>query len=82
MTAIYVVTDQRPGEPDILTDFKHQNLIFKGHCGPTTEVQPPKEGWSHETIVREVERFNEKAVVRYDVWDAYLGEQWIGSTEV
>jgi len=74
---IYMVTDQRLGEPDLLVGNTDSTLIIKDLNGSTLlEVQAPDGGWSHP---------------RLQAWagdnpifegDAFLGDLWIGGTEV
>ncbi|EKC8296400.1 hypothetical protein OQD07_005000 [Escherichia coli] len=71
------VGDVKPGEIDILTQNQHYPLVISSLEGEKIYMQAaPKEGWTHETL----------QVIQPDCVkngaDAYLNEQWIGSTEV
>ncbi|CDQ53970.1 unnamed protein product [Klebsiella pneumoniae] len=80
MGYITYVTDQRPGEPDILTGNTFADLEIcdsDGHL--LLKVSAPEAGWTHESLnlvqPQEVQEGN-------DAFDAYLNGIWIGSTEV
>ena len=80
MGYITYVTDQRPGEPDILTGNTFADLEIcdsDGHL--LLKVSAPEVGWAHESLnlvqPQDVQEGN-------DAFDAYLNGIWIGSTEV
>lgn len=65
-----------PHEPDLLLGNEHKTLCFFTESDPqkTVCIEPPKGGWTHTNL--------EAVIPPEDVWDAYLGHQWIGSSEV
>ncbi|EBK3897056.1 hypothetical protein JYC24_004628 [Escherichia coli] len=74
---LHYITDQRPGEPDILAPVKHSRLIIKSLEGYEIYSQEaPDGGWNHELLNKvQPEGMQDGA-------DAYLENQWIGSTEI
>lgn len=75
-----LVTDQHPGEPDILTAFKHEVFEIRSLAGTViATAQPPADGWTHDHLVAVA---NENCDAVSDGAEAYLGREWIGSTEV
>ena len=80
MGYITYVTDQRPGETDILTGNAFSDLEIRDSEGRLLlKVPAPDAGWTHESLnlvqPQEVQEGN-------DAFDAYLNGIWIGSTEV
>lgn len=74
---ITYITDQRPGEPDILTGIKLGVLEIRCLAGTVLlKIEAPAQGWTHASLsaIQPVEA-KEGA-------DAWLSGQWIGSTEV
>jgi hypothetical protein len=74
---ITYITDQRAGEPDILTAIKSGELEIRCLAGTVLlKIEAPEQGWTHASLcaVQPVEA-KEGA-------DAWLSGQWIGSTEV
>lgn len=67
-----------PAEDDLLTGNESAPLRFMLGDKPDVElkqVQAPANGWSHASL--------EAVVPPASVsWDAYLGQAWIGSSEV
>ncbi|SEG89456.1 hypothetical protein [Marinobacterium lutimaris] len=81
MAGIHIITDQRPGEPDIFTPIKHEPLRLKV-CGKLfIECPAPEGGWNHESLQEAANQlcggFDEASIS-----DAYLGKTWVGSSEV
>ncbi|BBP46343.1 hypothetical protein THMIRHAS_17160 [Thiosulfatimonas sediminis] len=77
---IKFVTDVRPGEKDILTPVKHEKLKVTDLDGRlVVVVESPVEGWSDELLWRWSEMLKQ---VTENGADAYLGDVWVGSTEV
>jgi len=75
-----LVTDQRPGEPDLLTSLKHAPFEIRSLAGDVlTKVPAPVYGWTHEQLLV-VSAEHEKNT--RDGADAFLDGQWVGSTEV
>jgi len=74
---ITYVTDQRPGEPDILTPHRFATLVIRDLQGAVLHTaNAPENGWTHEMLCTvQPPEISEGA-------EAYLSEQWIGSTEV
>ncbi|EJL6419995.1 TPA: hypothetical protein SLZ57_003506 [Vibrio cholerae] len=64
-------------EPDLLVGFERQPLVVKDLDGKDIHrVDAPDNGWTHDIL----ERIDYYCISAQ--WDAYLGEQWIGSSEV
>ena len=77
---IHLVTDRRSGERDILTPVKHEPLQVRTLDGDSVlSLDPPGEGWTHRRLCETV---REHEALTRDGADAYLGSEWIGSTEV
>ena len=75
-----LVTDQRPGEPDLLAALKHLALEIRSLAGSVlTTVTAPISGWTHEQLMAVA--MQHEAITR-DGADGYLGAQWVGSTEI
>jgi hypothetical protein len=71
------ITDVREGEHDLLTLNHHQILVIKNLDGMVLHTQvAPRHGWTHNALVS-IQPF-----ACSDGADAYLGANWIGSTEV
>ncbi len=78
---INVVTDCRPGEPDIILGREFEPLLVVREDGELVKkVLAPEGGWTRIKIVL----CPALTVVSEDVYcfDALLGDTWIGSTEV
>lgn len=65
-------------EPDLLLGREYDVLNIKDLDGiPCISYSPPHQGWTHDAL---------EGVDYYSVspfgWDAYLGNEWIGSSEV
>lgn len=76
MTHIIFITDVRKGEADILQSVASQPLIIRdSNKEVICEIAAPADGWTHEKLC--CVEFNTDEIA-----DAYLGEQWVGSTEV
>ena len=77
---LILVTDKRPGEPDLLAPVKHAAFEVRSLAGNVLKtVAAPVAGWTHEQLVAvtvEYEPFTRAGA------DGYLGGQWIGSTEI
>lgn len=77
---ICMVTDVWEGEPDILRPVKREPL--KVYClgGSLIETIPaPAGGWTHERLECQAKELTPKT---RGGADAFLGEQWVGGTEV
>lgn len=74
---ITYITDQREGEPDILTPVLHEPLIIRTLGGvEILRQKAPQGGWTHDQLTT-VQPDN-----RGEGSEAYLGASWVGSTEV
>ncbi|EOG8381080.1 MULTISPECIES: hypothetical protein [Pseudomonas] len=77
---MHLVTDQQPGEPNIISGSEHQPLEIRSLTGSIIkQLQAPATGWSHDSLIEVAARQHE---LYRDGADAYLGNEWIGSTEV
>ena len=77
---IHLVTDVRPGEPDILTPVRHDPLRVTAEDGQLVHAAPaPPGGWTHDTLAAAT---RSPGIADAAPADAYLGGTWIGSTEV
>ncbi|MCW8336559.1 hypothetical protein [Vibrio paucivorans] len=67
-----------PAEPDLITGHTLALLRIVSLEGEeVVQYNAPKGGWTSD-VLECVDYFS----VSPDGWDAYLGEQWIGSSEV
>lgn len=77
---IQFVTDQKPGEIDILGSHNDKDLLVTDLDGQRIECFPaPANGWTHaylETIAKGLAHLTANGA------NAFLGEHWVGSTEV
>ena len=78
---LHIITDLRPGEPDILTPVRHESLVVrvKGHSATQVRIPSPPGGWTHEGLLAIASGVQ---IPLDDQADAYLGDVWIGSTEI
>jgi len=74
---ISYITDQRPGERDILTGLELNRLEIRDLAGEVLlTVDAPSTGWTHESLSAvQTPKANAGA-------DAWLSDQWVGSTEL
>lgn len=78
---INVITDCRPGEPDILTGVSKKTLAIKSLDSILLmSFAPPAAGWTHEDICATCSRISKELLE--DGADAYLGRIKVGSTEI
>ncbi|KIF53262.1 hypothetical protein H735_10070 [Vibrio owensii CAIM 1854 = LMG 25443] len=64
-------------EPDLLAGFESQPLVIKNLDDiEIHRIGAPLSGWSHDAL----ERYDYYSIS--SEWDAYLGSQWIGSSEL
>lgn len=76
---ITFITDQRPGEPDILAPVKFSDLLILDLDGRSlASVAAPVGGWTHEILSRQCANLVDDA----NGVEAFLGDQWVGSTEI
>ncbi|UGS48600.1 hypothetical protein JMT66_23265 (plasmid) [Kosakonia cowanii] len=74
---ITYITDQRPGEPDLIAGSEHATLEIRSLEGELLQsVAAPRMGWTHASLSAVQPQEAEEGA------DAYLGGSWIGSTEV
>lgn len=81
MSMLYFVTDCQPGEPCIIEGHERAPLIIKTMEGEEVLRLAPIQPWTHERLI---------GLPLQDLLgealdggaNAYLGEQWVGSTEV
>lgn len=71
------ITDQQPGETDILLPCCAEVLIIKDMQGNEIYREPaPQAGWTHQALTKiQPDGIQDGA-------DAYLKDTWVGSTEV
>lgn len=76
------VTDQRPGEPCIIKGNALSPLQLKSLDDMVLAVLLPEEPWTHERLASlPMEIILGKEVLLGGV-NAFLGDQWVGGTEV
>ena len=74
------VTDQRAGEPDLLTPVMHAAFEIRSLSGNVLKTIPaPASGWTHAHLVAVAV---EHDATPRDGADGYLGGEWVGSTEL
>lgn len=77
---ITFVTDTKEGETDLLGDTRKQPLVVLALDGSLiTEIGPPLNGWTHEALENQANILSQKT--RQGA-EAFLGNTWVGSTEV
>ncbi|MEZ9698822.1 hypothetical protein AB4455_12045 [Vibrio sp. 10N.261.46.E12] len=78
---IKFITDRQGSEPDILTPNQHKKLMIISDEGQSLRTyNAPSSGWTHDTLVKLSDFFPPQWNVCGA--EAWLGEQWIGSTEI
>lgn len=74
------ITDTRPGEMEILTPdnaLKTLRIVHGDHGQLLFMSEAPQDGWTHEKLCALELPLGDL------LWaDAYLGDEWVGSTEV
>lgn len=77
---MYFITDTQGSEPCVIAGFETEPLIFQDLDGEHIATLPCLDGhWTHAKILAlDLTPFQEK--LRQGA-DAFLGKQWIGSTE-
>jgi len=77
---ITFITDRLPNEPEILLPLKHLPLQVRTlENEPIARFDPPENGWTHDDLMETARRIDDLTVMGAD---AYLGDDWVGSTEV
>lgn len=75
-----LVTDVRPGEPDILVGRKMDIFEIRAICdGRIMAKKSQTEPWTHEKLVQALEDLQ---TFIDDAADYFVGTHWIGSTEL
>lgn len=73
-----IIVDQKPGEPDILSGHETKPFILRDLDGCVLLRFPAGRPWTVALLDELIGRLGE--YLRNGA-DAYLGDQWIGSTE-
>ncbi|QPS78358.1 MULTISPECIES: hypothetical protein [Delftia] len=72
-----VARPESDAESDLLSG--HEHCVFRFVTGAGDHQlaahQPPKAGWTHDALDAIV-------VPKAEPWDAFLGAQWVGSSEI
>lgn len=76
-----LITDIRPGEPDLIAGYEQTALRLRSLDGRTLASVPAKEAWTHERLMVAIE-VNRSVVEDAGGADYFLGDQFIGSTEI
>jgi hypothetical protein len=78
-----VIRPVRVGEGDLLAGRENADLIVKGSTGNVLFRSAPPAPWTRNAIVSLLGRADVvRFVQREGYGDAYLGDRWIGSSEV
>jgi hypothetical protein len=73
---LIVTRPERETEADLLAGRERMDLLVTPLCGgERLSIPAPSDGWTHARLETAVERVEPP-------WDASLGGQWIGSSEV
>lgn len=75
------ITDVRPGEPDILAGLEQEDLIIRNMEGHPLLILAASEPWSHQRL----ENLGLDDMIGQQLKlgaDAYLGDTWVGGTEI
>ncbi|CAB3754423.1 hypothetical protein [Paraburkholderia humisilvae] len=72
----------RVGEADLLDGRENEVLSVQGPTGNVVFSVSPAVPWTHDSIVTSLNQHDAVRAVDGDVADAYLGDCWIGGTEV
>ncbi len=84
MSFIYFITDQRPGEKDVLAGNERHPLVIRS-CSDRRELIRvlPTSPWTHEQLDTTGTQLRAllEAEFTHEGADAFLGQQWVGSTE-
>ncbi|HBC3448022.1 TPA: hypothetical protein KDY51_001882 [Vibrio parahaemolyticus] len=75
--SVKCIARPKEGESCLITGLEASNLYCYGENFILKELVPaPADGWTYEDLEECCSNFE------YDYADVYLGEQWIGSTEI
>ncbi|MBB4517357.1 hypothetical protein [Paraburkholderia fungorum] len=77
-----VTRPTRVGEPDLIIGRENSVLSVRGAIGNAVFSASPSVPWTHDSIVQSLDHDDVVRAVDGDVADAYLGDYWIGGTEV
>ncbi|MEW6343126.1 MAG: hypothetical protein AB1704_20890 [Pseudomonadota bacterium] len=69
-------------EPDLLAGRELDDLVVKGPVEDVIFRVSPSRPWTHDSIVQTLNHADVVRAVHGDVANAYLGDHWIGSTEI
>lgn len=77
---MHLITDTRRDEPKLLSALRYERLQIADLDGEELASCPaPESGWTHEGLCEQVSQLD---FDRSMGADAFLGDYWIGSTEV
>jgi len=76
-----LVTDVRPGEPDLLLGHETKPLEVCSLDGRVLDTVPAAARWTHASLLAAVSA-RRRMIEDAGGADFYLGEQFVGSTEV
>jgi hypothetical protein len=77
MAICFIVGREAPYEPDILTPVTHHTLsVLDADRNLVFEMPAPESGWSQRMLE------SVTAHLTLPELDAFLGEEWVGSTEI
>lgn len=77
---ITFITDVLERETDILDQVKNEYLLVLGLDGSLLESIPaPDKGWTHVALEEQAQLLRPKTRLGAE---AFVGKQWVGSTEV
>lgn len=76
------ITDTREGEKPLLDEKSLQPLVFKNEDGEIVATVTTETAWTHQRLIE----LNQDEILgdhqHRSAINAYIGEQWVGSTEV
>ena len=73
------ITDVRIGETDIIKRVENSPLTVRDFDGNTVVVIMPTSPWSHSKLMALVDSVN---IIAGSAWDAWLGDTFVGSSEI
>lgn len=82
---ITLITDVNAGEPGVLTpDAIRRPLVITDLDGkPLHDIPAPPDGWSHRNLTKSIMRLSvARPSLDEEGANAFLGKDWIGSTEI
>ena len=72
----------RNTEPDLLAGRDLCPLVVKGPTGNVLAAFAATGAWTYETIQRRLSQDDVVSLLAGDCADAYVGDRWIGGTEI